>query len=910
MLWPPCGKGSNLWLPVAPDNSLWIRVLWRVCGFRASDEEFGDLMEEYAAGKQNPVWLARQIFSMSRRPRSHVTIDERRAQMLSNLWNDIRYALRTFGRSPAFAAAAVMPIALGIGINTGLFSVLNSVVLRPLPTPESTELVSVHQEFRGVKERRVHGARSMFSIPEYRLYRDGSKMLSGVMAYTRPWTVTLGGDTPREIEGELVSCNYFDVLRLRPVVGVGFTAANCDGPTAAPAVILSHALWTRAFAADPNIVSRSITLNGQTVGVVGVAPEGFDGIDITKAAFFAPTSLQPLLLPTHNLYEDAHASWLTLVGRRVTGADIAQVRAELAVIAGQLDQQQPGRTTALIVSPATSLSMPGARRELLTVATVVLAAFGLVLLIACANVANLLLARASSRRQEIAVRLSVGATRGRLIQQLLTESTIIALAGGVAGSLLAWWSFQGLLSWLFSSLPGTIPQMRIDAHPNLTVLWFALALTAITALSFGLVPALQASKPDVYSAMKRDGTDAAGRTGGGRWRWRGPTRGGWLRGMLVGIQVAVCMILLISASLLMRALYSAETTDPDFQYRNVAVVSVSLQGQNYDEDANVAAFQRRLLERIAALPGVESFAQARKIPLSPGRHQTMFRMPGSDQWHEVNVNIVSPSYFSLIAIPIIRGRTFTAAELDDPSRAVIITEATARRYWPGDDPIGRTLVMSQGEKREVTLEIVGMVKDAQVSQVAATDSNYLYLPATLSAQRGLRLLVRSPLDFAGLAAAVRSVTRELDPGLVVHVNRLEENLEFWRAGSRVVAGLSGSLSLLALVLASVGVYGVVSYVVSRRRREVGIRMTLGATARDVQSLFLRQTLRPVVIGAVIGIAAAAAASRILESVLFGISPYDPIAFIGAPLFLLTVAAAASFLPTREALKVDPMVTLR
>ena len=288
-----------------------------------------------------------------------------------------------------------------------------------------------------------------------------------------------------------------------------------------------------------------------------------------------------LLLPDHNLYDDAHASWLTLVGRRVTGADMAQVRAELAVIAGQIDQQQPGRTTALIVAPATSLSLPVARRDLLTVATVVLAAFGLVLLIACANVANLLLARASSRRQEIAVRLSVGATRGRLIQQLLTESTIMALAGGVAGSLLAWWSFQGLLAWLFSSLPGTIPEMRIDAHPNVTVLWFALGLTAITALSFGLVPALQASKPDVYSAMKRDGTDSGGRIGS-RWRFRATTRGGWLRGMLVGIQVAVCMILLISASLLMRALYSAETTDPDFQYRNVAVVSVSLQGQNYD----------------------------------------------------------------------------------------------------------------------------------------------------------------------------------------------------------------------------------------------------------------------------------------------------------------------------------------
>ena len=813
--------------------------------------------------------------------------------MLSSLWSDVRYAVRTFRRHPGFAAAAVLPIALGIGINTGVFSILNSVAWRPLPAPAPTELVSVYQQFQGVKKRTVHGARSLFSMPEYRAYRDGTRTLSGVMAYSRSWAVTLGGDAPQEIEGVLVTCNYFEVLQLPPAIGTGFTAANCESRAAAPAVIISHALWTRAFAADPDIVRKTITLNGHSVAVVGVAPEGFDGIDMQRAAYFAPTSLQAALRPEQDFHEDPHTSWLTLVGRRGEGAGIAQVRAELAVIASQIDREQPGRTTALIVEPATTLSLPVARRSIMNVAAVVMAAFGLVLLIACANVANLLLGRAAGRTKEIAVRLSVGASRGRLMRQLLTESLIIALAGGVAGVILAWWSFQALLLGLTSAFPDIVPQVRVDAHPDSTVLWFALGLTAVTALVFGVVPALQASQPDVHAVMKQDGVDSGGRTAG------------WVRGTLIGAQVAVCMVLLISAGLLLRALYAAQTIDPGFDSRNVAVVSVGLSGPGYD-DQNVVAFRQRLTERISALPGADGLAQVSKIPLSPGRVQSTFRRSPQDDGHEVDVNTVSPEYFSLVAIPIVRGRTFRAAELEDGAGVVIVTQATARRYWPGEDPIGRTVIM-MGSKQ---LEIVGVAQDAHVSHVAATDSSYMYLPAGAGAERRLNLLVRNHGDFSALATSVRVLIRELDPGVVVRVNRLEENLEFWRTGSRLIASLSGSVSLLALTLASVGVYGVVSYVVSRRRREVGIRMTLGATTRDVQRLFLRQTLRPVAAGMVIGIAGAAAGSRILVNVLFGISPFDPIAFIGAPLFLLGVAAAAAVLPTREALKVDPMTTLR
>jgi predicted permease len=882
---------------VAPEISRSVRLLFRIAGFSASEEELGDVFEEYAGGKRGVVWLCRHLLSTVRRHRSPAMTSERRSDMLSNLWRDVRYALRTFRRNPGFAAGAIAPIALGVGINTGIFSILDAVALQPLPSPKPNELVTVYQQFRGVTQRRVHGARSMFSIPEYRTYRDRAKTLSGVMAYSVSWTVTLGGQSPREIAGVLVTCNYFDVLHLPTAIGTGFTAANCETPDAPPAVVLSHDLWTRAFAADPDIVHKTITLNGRSVSVVGVAPQGFDGLDITKAAFFGPASLQPVFRPGEDFYRDAHTSWLTIIGRRKQGVEIAKVRAELDVIASQIDRQLPGRTTTLSVAQARSLSLPEARKDIFSVAAVVLAAFGLVLLIACANVANLLLARAAGRTKEVAVRQAVGAGRGRLIQQLLTESVIIALAGGIAGSILALWSFQSLLAWLISSLPGTVPALRIDARPNLAVLSFALALTATTGLVFGLAPALQASKLDLQTLLNREGTGAGRRTAG------------WLRGTLIGVQVAVCMVLLIAAGLLLRGLYAAETVEPGFDYRNVAVVSFDLRGPGYD-DVRAVAFQQQLMERVRSLPGVEAVAQVRKTPLSPGRTQTMFRLPGQEQWHEIDINDISPAYFSLIAIPIVRGRTFTAAELGGTARAVIVTESMARRYWPGQDPIGRRLVMALGPKAEMSLEVVGVARDAQVSRVGQAETSYMYLPAVPSAQRRLSLLVRSQTDFVTLASVIRDATRELAPGLVVGVNRLEDNLDFWRTVSRFVAGLSGSLSLLALLLASAGVYGVVSYVVSRRLREVVIRMVLGASARDVQCMILRQTLRPVAIGAVIGVGAGAAASQILKSVLFGVSPFDPIAFIGAPLFLLGVAAAASLLPTRRALTVDAMTTLR
>jgi predicted permease len=818
--------------------------------------------------------------------------------MLSFLWSDFRYAARGLRHNPSFTAVAVLAIALGIGINTGIFSVLNGVALRPLPAADPYELVSIYQNTRGVRTRVSRGSNTMFSVREYENYRDHSKTLAGIMAYSNmpPWTVTLGGAQPREISGELVSCNYFDVLGQKPAIGPGMTSSDCEGQDTPP-VVLSSALWVSAFASDPEIIGKSIEMNRQFFRVVGITVPDFHGTEPLRSAFWAPISSQHRLSPDADWVRDEHTSWLTIVGRREPRVSIERVRAELGVIAGQIDQLEPGRVTSLSIQRATSLSEPKIRRAVTAGSAVILAAFGLVLLIACANVANLLLARAAGRRKEIAVRLSVGASRGRLIQQLLTESMLIALTGGALGSLFAVWSFQSIATFAVSQLPSGLPALAINTTPDLRVFLFALALTFLTGIFFGLTPALQASKPDLNVALKEDSAGSGLRSGA------------FLRSVLVGVQVAVCMVLLITAGLLLRGLYAAQTVEPGFDYKNISVVSFDLRGQGYDEDRG-AAFQRQVLGQLGSLPSVDGIAQASVTPLSPGSYHTAFFLPGDQQARYAQYNPVSPEYFSVIGIPIVRGRTFMAADAQSYPGPVIVTESTARRYWPAEDPIGKRLEMGGPANKRVTREIVGVAKDAQVSRVGETDTVYFYTPAGRGEQRSAQVLVRSALDFPAAAAGIRAAMHSLDPNLVVNVNPLEDNLEFWRSLSRLAASLSGSLGGLALMLASIGVYGVVSYAVSRQIREIGIRMVLGANARRVLRMTLGRAMRPVLAGAAIGIVLSAVASKILSGVLFGVSTFDPLAFMASATFLLIVALAASLAPALRAMRVDPMTMLR
>jgi predicted permease len=468
---------------------------------------------------------------------------------------------------------------------------------------------------------------------------------------------------------------------------------------------------------------------------------------------------------------------------------------------------------------------------------------------------------------------------------------LIALLGGALGSLIAVWSFEAIVGFVFSHLPREAPPVAVGVGPDIRVLGYAVLLTLITGIVFGLIPALQASRPDVNTALKQSGIGGKSSDG--------------FRHALVGTQVAVSMMLLIAAGLLLRGLYLAQTIDPGFEMKNVAAVSFDLRGQGYDA-ARAGIFQRQVMDRLAALPGVDAVTEAGNTPLSDSHRGTVFSLPGHPGDYQVEFNEVSPEFFSLLGIPIVRGRNFTGNEARTGAALAIVTESTARRFWPNQDSIGKILHM-EGES---DMQVIGMAKDAQVSHLARSNETYLYLPAGPKQQIRMKLLVHGADAFASTATGIQAAIHSLDPGLVVDVAKLEDNLEVWRAPSRIVAILAGSLGALGMLLACIGVYGVVSYAVSRRVREIGIRMTLGADAREVKRLILRQAMWPVVIGALVGIAGCAAVSQILKSMLFGISPHDPLAFVIVPLVLLSVALLASYVPARRATKVDPMVALR
>jgi predicted permease len=809
---------------------------------------------------------------------------------ITRVAQDLRFAARLLRKAPAFSITAIVTIALGVGVNAAIFTVLNAAALQALPLPGGDRLVTVSIGFEGGGRRSVSGARSMLSFPEYETVRDQSSAFEGVIAYSPTRDVTLGGAEPRTVIATLASCNYFDVLQVRPALGRGLTPEDCRAPGTGRVVVISHDLWTTAFGADPATVGRAIPINREPFVIVGVAPRDFKGTEIVPQALYLPVTMQGTIDREHALLSNANVSWLMVIGRLRPEASLSSARAELAVIAARLTAaDRTGRVYRLPAAQTSLAVLPEARSMVLGIAAVVLTAVALVLLIACANIANLLLARAASRRREIAVRMALGAGRRRLVQQLLTESLLLAAIGGTIGVVAASWSSRVIVAYLLARLPPGMEPLVFEPKPDGRVLLYALGLTVATGLAFGLVPALQSTRRDLAAEFR----DAAATDRRSTRRWQG---------MLVSLQVAVCLVLLLSAGLLSRGLYRAHTIDPGLAMHDMSVLSYNLRDAGYKEAA-AGVFQQQMLDGLRATAGVRGVAQTFPLPLGGAYMETSFGIAGTDRSLYMEFSLVTPEYFDLLGINIVRGRNFTDAEVR-AENAAIVTESTARQLWPGDDPLTKALTVDKIDR-----PIVGIVRDAQISRLGITDGNYVFLPAGPSAQPQVRLLV------AGGAAGpspqeLRALVASVDPHLAVRVTRLADNLEHWRAPSKLVSALAGTLAALALVLACTGVFGTVAYAVSRRVREIGIRVALGAAREDVLRLIVWQGMRPVVVGIALGVAGAAAVSTILVNMLFGLSPHDPVSFVLVPVILFSIALAACYVPARRALTVEPTKALR
>jgi predicted permease len=816
---------------------------------------------------------------------------------LEQLFQDLRFGARTLRRSPGLTIAAVLAISLGVGINVGIFSVLNGLAFRLLPVPRAGGLVAVDQilRFRGQGDRYVHNNYGWFSYSEYREYQKENDVFSGLLAYEPYISATLADQNPEQVLGTAASCNYFDLLMEHPALGRTFANSDCASPGANAVVVLGNALWRSRFGADPSLIGERIILNRTAYTVIGIAPPGFSGTEPIPSAFWVPVTMQKAIEPGVDRLGNDNMSWLAMLGRTKPGVTLDAVRADLGVVAARIDRLHPGHTTTLSVHTARFFSSPEERGFLIPVASVILAAFALVLLIACANVTNLLLARASVRQKEIAMRLSLGAGRARLIRQLLTESLLLSMAGGVLGSLLALGSFGRIMYVLVNHLPTGFPPIALNVAPDLRVLGYALLLSVLTCIGFGLAPALQASRVDLNTSVKGDGTIASSGKKGGRL----------LLNTMVSAQVALCMVLLIASGLLLRALYYAQTVDPGFAMNGVAAMFLNLGDNGYDP-GQATQFMMRVRDRLSSLPGVTDVAQAECAPLSHDFSVDRFTIAGrANEFVPMEYNHVSPSYFSLLGIPIVLGRGFSRQDTHDTA-GIVVTESTAHKLWPGEVPLGKIVKESTGREHVV----IGVTKDAQVAHLGEEDTNYLYLPGGPDQDSRSYIMVRYATKFSDVASGIRHIFRSIDPNVPVNVTPLSDYLEKWRAPSRLVAGLSGSLGALALLLSSIGVYGMVSYSVSRSIRDIGVRMALGADKAQIMRHVLWQTQRPVLIGGIVGLLLGASVSGVLSSLMFGIGAHNPTTFVAVPLFLFAVACAATLIPTRRATQVDSILALR
>jgi putative ABC transport system permease protein len=802
------------------------------------------------------------------------------------LRQDLRFALRLLWKQPAFTIMAVAALGLGIGANTAIFSVVNAVVLRPLPYEAPERIVDVI-ELAG-------RSRSSVSPMNFIDWQAQATSFDGLALYdTMDVTLTHSGESEPLI-GVRTSASLFQVLRTAAAMGRTFTAA--EEPIGAPLVaVISHRLWTRRFGADWAVVGRGARFDGETYTIVGVMPVGFSFPD--EADVWVPIGLT-----TRETSPGARgAHYLSSIARLRDGVSQQAAQTEMDAIAARLRSAYPGtnRDAGVLLQPTLESLVENIRPALLTL----LGAVGCVLLIACANVSNLLLARASARRVEMAVRTAIGASRAALVRQLLLESVLLALVAGAAGVAIASWGVRVLMRLLPQDLPRA-DTIAVDS----TVLGFTLLLSLGTGILFGLMPALQTAAKVPATAL-----GDARRDGGGS------ARRGRLRALLVVAEVALAMVLLVGAGLTLRSLDQLTRVDPGFSPENVLSVTINLPAGRYAPQAARAEFFRRLSSAIAAQPGVNSVSAAMIPPLTRSGFGGTFEIVGRPapaspiDAPAAQLRTVLPGYFRTLNIPIVRGRDFSDDDRDEAPGVALISEAAARRFWPGEDPIGKRLrpQVSGSGKPQPVREIVGIVADVKLARLEGRPVPVLYVPHAQHAVSSMVVLVRTPVDPIGTAAMVQGQMRAIDSEVVVSlVTTMDRQVRAATAQPRFAAVLLGLFAVLALMLAAIGLYGVLAYVVSQRTHEIGLRMALGAHAGDVVRLVVRQGMLPVIVGLVLGLAGAVGLTRVLDLQLFTVQPIDARTFTAVSVLLMLVALGACILPARRAAGVDPISALR
>ncbi len=803
---------------------------------------------------------------------------------MDTLWKDLRFGARTLWKSPGFTLVAVLTLALGIAANTTIFSLVNSVMLRPLPYAEPERLVMLAV---GGKET------SAADFFDWRAQSASFEQMAA-MAY---WSANLGGvETPERVQGFLVTPEFFTLLGVQPFAGRAFLPAEAEAGQDGVAII-SHGLWRRAFGSDPNLVGKNVPINGRPRTVVGIMPAGFQFY--READAWAPLAFAPADLAAVSA---RRARYLLAPARLKPGVTLEQAQAELNAVTRRLEEQYPQTNTGrhYRVAPLHEEVVGSIRTPLL----VLLGAVGFVLLIACANVANLLLARAAARQREFSVRVALGAGRGRIVRQLLTESVLLALAGGAAGLVLTFWGGDLLMAAIPRHFISGLPAMQA-VEIDKAVLGFTLGVSLLTGVVFGLAPALQFSNPDLNRVLKEGGRGA----GGGSQSQR-------LRGLLVIAEVALSLMLLVGAGLLIRSFVGLMGVTPGFDPDRLLTMQITLPQLRYPEPEKAAAFYEDVIRRVESLPGVAGAAATTNLPLGGSDQTTRFTVEGRPapprgQEPEVSFRDITPGYFQTMGIPLLRGRAFDERDRTGAPLVAVISETLARQQFGSvEGALGQRLSRPVGADTQ-TVEVVGVVADVRHTGLKAEPKSELYLSELQDSARGMTLVVRAEGDPAALASAVRGKIQEVDKDQpVFDVRTMREVIATSVNLNRFSMLLLSLFALVALLLAAVGLYGVMSYAVAQRTSEIGIRIALGAQGRDIFRLVVGQSMALALAGMALGVGGSFAVTRVLTSLLYGVSATDPLVFAGVALLLALVALVACYVPARRAMKVDPMVALR